>query len=93
MKCRFFQTHPLGWQRRTNSICLSVSKSSGIRSKKKGSISRESNFGIAQSYHFFVSFINGETEKGHLSYLTVELISFFQYCCDPYNIRAMMHAV
>ena len=42
MKCRFVQTHPLGGQRWTK-ICLSVSESSGIRSKKKGSISREVN--------------------------------------------------
>ena len=95
MKCRFFQTHPLGDQRWTK-ICLSVSESSGIRSKKKGLDFPRSQFNIAQSYLFFlfVSFIKGESEKDiYISYLTVELISFVQYCCHSYNRRAMMHAV
>ena len=64
MKCRFVQTHPLGGQRWTK-ICLSVSESSGIRSKKKGSISREVNLVLQNHIFFFlfVSFIKGEGEK------------------------------
>ena len=96
MKCRFVQTHPFGGQRWTK-ICLSVSESSGIRSKKKGSISREVNLVLHNHIFFFIcEFYKRWKWKGHLyniSYLTVELISFVQYCCDPYNRRAMMHSV
>ena len=93
MKCRFVQTHPLGGQRWTK-ICLSVSGCSGIRTKKKGSISREVNLVLHNHIFFFIcDFYKWWKWKGHLSYLKVELISFVQYCSDPYNRRAMMHAV
>ena len=53
MKCRFVQTHPLGGQRWTK-ICLSVSESSGIRSKKKGSVSREVSLVLHNHIFFYL---------------------------------------
>ena len=70
MKCRFVQTHPLGGQRWTK-ICLSVSESSGIRSKKKGSISREVNLVLHNHIFFFIcEFYKRWKWKGHLNIIT-----------------------
>ena len=93
MKCRFVRTHSFGGQRWTK-ICLSVSESSGIRSKKKGSISREVNLVLHNHIFFYLRVLKKvKVKRTYISYLTVKLISFVQYCCDPYNRRAMMHAV
>ena len=63
MKCSFVQTHPLGGQSWTK-IYLSVSEYLGIRSKERGSISREVNLVLHNHIFFsFVSFIKGESEK------------------------------
>ena len=48
---------------RVELIFLSVSESSGIRSKKKGSISREVNLVLHNHIFFFVSLIKGESER------------------------------
>ena len=65
MKCRFVQTHPLGGQRWIK-ICLSVSESSGIRSKEKGSISREVNLVLHNHIFFICEFYKRWKWKGHL---------------------------